>query len=209
MSVIDKVIAAVTPPESEEDRREARARAREAASRCAWLREVLDHHEGIERAFAEAKAAPDAASRRAAHRKLGELLTAHAIAEEAAIYPAMSESGESGNATLAYAQQSGAKMEMGLLEGLDPMSEDYADKLAHIEGAVQHHVYEEEGRWFVQLVEEAPADGHALIAARYREEYERYMGGGERGAAMAGQGGYALADEAGSQARGESGLFRG
>ena len=30
-------------------------------------------------------------------------------------------------------------MELGLRERLDPESEDYHDKLGHIEGAVAHH----------------------------------------------------------------------
>jgi len=50
------------------------------------------------------------------------------------------------------------------------------DKLKHIRGAVEHHVYSEEGTWFLRLRQEAPAEEQAMIAARYREEYGRYMG---------------------------------
>jgi hypothetical protein len=61
MTIIDKAIAAVTPPVSEEKRAEARAKARAAAAPGDWLSQILDHHEGIESAFAAVRAAPDVA----------------------------------------------------------------------------------------------------------------------------------------------------
>jgi hypothetical protein len=39
---------------------------------------------------------------------------------------------------------------------IDPESEDYLDKLGHLEGAVATHVYREESGWFVDLKERAP-----------------------------------------------------
>ena len=68
-------------------------------------------------------------------------------------------------------------MELGLLERLDPMSEDFIDKLGHIEGAGGHHVYSEEGTWFVELAQDLSPDDQALVTRRYREEFERYMSG--------------------------------
>ncbi|MBC9033820.1 hemerythrin domain-containing protein [Sphingomonas sp. JC676] len=178
MSILDKAIAAITPPESDEARAKARAKAEAAARPGDWLSQILGHHRGIEAQFAAVKAAPDAATRRAEQKKLGILLTGHSIAEEAAIYPALAADKQVGHAELAYQEQSAAKMEMGLLERLDPMSEDYLDKLGHIEGAVAHHVYSEEGTWFTELAESVSAEDQARIALRYAEEYGRYMGAG-------------------------------
>lgn len=176
MSLLDKAIAAVTPPESDEARAKARAEA-EAASRPGdWLSQILDHHRGIEAQFAAVKAARDPEARRAEQQRLGVLLTGHSIAEEAALYPAMAAEHQVGHAELAYQEQSAAKMEMGLLERLDPTSEDYLDKLEHIRGAVAHHVYSEEGTWFLKLAKEAGPEEQARIARRYSEEYDRYMG---------------------------------
>ena len=43
------------------------------------------------------------------------------------------------------------------------MSQDYLDKLEHIRGAVAHHVYEEEGTWFLELKEKAsPGDQNQI-----------------------------------------------
>ncbi len=178
MSVLDKVIAAVTPPETDEARAEARRKAEAAASPGDWLDQILDHHRGIEAQFAAVKAATTPGMRAEAQEKLGVLLTAHAIAEEAAVYPQMAGHHQVGHAELAYQEQSAAKMEMGLLERLDPMSEDYLDKLEHIRGAVAHHVYSEEGTWFLDLIESAPPADQAAITARYAEEYQRYIGTG-------------------------------
>lgn len=176
MSILDKVIAAVTPPESDEARSEARANARAAAIPGSWLGLVLDHHLEIESAFAEVAAAGSAASRRAAQKKLAVVLTGHSIAEESVVYPALALNGEKAHAEMAYVEQSAAKMQMAALDDLDPMSQDYLDKLEHIRGAVAHHVYEEEGTWFLELTEKAPPDVQSKLASRYQEEFSRYTG---------------------------------
>ncbi len=176
MSMLDKVVAAVMPPESDEQRAEARAKARNAATDSDWLSLVLDHHEQIEAAFAAVKAAPEAASRRAAQKRLAVLLTGHSIAEESVIYPALVKADEQGHATKAYTEQSGAKVQMALLEDLDPMSQEFNDKLEHIRGAVAHHVYEEEGNWFVELKEKLPPADQTKLTFRYSQEFSRYIG---------------------------------
>lgn len=175
MSILDKAIAAVTPPESEEARVRAREKAESYARPGDWLSKILDHHREIEAQFAVLKAASSAEARTREQQKLGLLLTGHSLAEESAIYPALAADKQVGHAQLAYQEQSAAKMEMGLLERLDPMSQDYQDKLEHIEGAVLHHVYSEEGTWYPELVESTDAAEQALITKRYDEEYRRYM----------------------------------
>jgi hypothetical protein len=174
MSILDKVVAAVTPPESAEQRAEARAKARSAATDGDWLSLVLEHHEQIEAAFAAVKAATDAASRIGAGKRLALLLTGHSIAEEAVIYPALVKANEQAHSTKAYTEQSAAKVQMGLLEDLEPMSQEYLDKLEHIRGAVAHHVYEEEGNWFVDLKAKLPPKDQTKITFRYQEEFSRY-----------------------------------
>lgn len=175
MSLLDKVVAAVTPLESDEARVEARDKATSVAQSGDWLSMVLEHHRAIEAAFDSVKAASSEGVRLMAQKKLALLLTAHSIAEEAVLYPAMAKANEKGHATMAYAEQSAAKLEMGLLEGLAPMSQEYLDKLEHIRGAVLHHVYQEEGTWFIQVKESLSADDQVKLTARYREEFERYL----------------------------------
>ncbi len=177
MSIVDKVVAAVTPPESDDARREAHAKARSMAAPGDWLSMVLEHHENIEAAFAAVKEATTAAAQVAAQKKLATLLTGHAVAEEAVLYPALADAGEKGHATTAYTEQSAAKLQMGLLEKLEPLSQDYLDKLEHIQGAVLHHVYEEEKNWFVDLKDKVSVVEQGRLTARYQEEFSRYVGG--------------------------------
>lgn len=176
MSLLDKAIAAVTPPESDEDRAEARAKANAAATPGDWLSMILDHHLLLEAAFADVKAAGDAATRTAALKHLGVILTGHAIAEEAVVYPGLADAGETGHADMGYSEQVMVKMQMAALEKLPPMSQDFIDKLEHIRGAVAHHMYEEEGSWFLELKEKAPAADQAKITQAYQEQWHRYVG---------------------------------
>jgi hypothetical protein len=175
MSVLDKMVAAIAPPESEEARKEAREKARAAALPGDWLSMVIEHHLQIEEAFADVKAANTASARRAAEKTLAVILTGHSNAEESVLYPALVAADEKSHATMAYTEQAAAKIQMGLLERLEPMSQDYLEKLEHIRGAVAHHVYEEEGTWFIDLKEKVPAPEQAELARRYAEEFERYV----------------------------------
>ena len=176
MSILDKVIASMTPPESEEARAEARSKARELAGRHPWLELVLQHHLAIEAAFGALKRESTAQGRRLAEKTLAGLLTGHSLAEEGVLYPAMAHSTQKAHATSAYTQQSGAKINLAALEVLDPMTQDYLDKVEHVEGAVAHHMYEEEGTWFPTLCEDADLQTHERLTRRYAEEYARYMG---------------------------------
>jgi hemerythrin superfamily protein len=177
MSILDKVISAVTPLESDQAREEARNKALSAATPNGWLSMVIQHHRDIERAFAGVQAASTAAAQMAAQKELAVLLTGHSIAEEAVLYPALVGADEKANATTAYTQQSAAKMELGLLETLTPLSQEYKDKLEHIRGAVLHHVYEEENTWFFELQQKLSEADKARLAVRYKEEFNRYVNG--------------------------------
>jgi hypothetical protein len=174
MSLIDKVVAAVTPPETDEQRRKARVKARAAAGENDWLAQVLRHHEQIEAAFAAVRSTADVTGRLRALRELAQILSGHANAEEAVLYPALVHFGHKSHGMIGYTEQAGAKANMGELEYLDPMSSRFLDKLEHIRGAVAHHVYEEESNRFLDL-KKLPASEQARLTARYMEEFDRYM----------------------------------
>jgi hypothetical protein len=50
------------------------------------------------------------------------------------------------------------------------------DKLEHIQGAVAHHVYEEEGTWFIDLKQKLPPADQTKLTFRYQQEFSRYTG---------------------------------
>ncbi|USI74956.1 hemerythrin domain-containing protein [Sphingomonas morindae] len=176
MAFLDKIIGAATPPESDEHRLRVRAETRVETVPGDWLSLILDHHDAIEQAFEAVRIADDAHTRRAAQRRLAVLLTGHSIAEEAVLYPEMADSGHKSHAGVAYEEQSMAKVQLALLDKIEPMSQDYLDKLEHLRGAVTHHMFQEESNWFLDLKAQVPAERQALLAARYREEVERYIG---------------------------------
>lgn len=176
MSLIDKLVATVMPPESDATRAQAREHAMATALPGSWFAQVLDHHRAIEAAFDALERAVGAAERRAAQKWLAILLTGHAIAEEVTLYPALASHGEKIRTQIAYQEQTAAKGETAALEELDPCSQDYADKLAHIRGAVAHHMYEEESTWFQKLQERASPETMERLTRRYAEEFSRYVG---------------------------------
>ena len=162
------------PPETDEARREARERARKAATAGDWLTLALDHHLEIEDAFAAIREAQDEDERREELKELALVLTGHSNAEESVLYPALFAAGENDHAMEAYAEQATAKVQMAMLEALPLMSRDFLDKLEHIRGAVAHHMYEEEGTWFLEL--KSKGANQSRLTTRYIEEFERYVG---------------------------------
>jgi Hemerythrin HHE cation binding domain len=174
MSILDKVVAAVTPPESEKARVEARAKAGGAAEKGTWFALALEHHDLLRAAFRETRNAQDAQTRSGLLRHLAVLLLGHAQAEESVLYPALAAANEKAHAEIGYNEQALVKMQMAILETLPPMSQEFMDKLDHIEGAVLHHMYEEEGTWFLELREKA--ESQVTLTRRFKEEFERYVG---------------------------------
>ena len=56
------------------------------------------------------------------------------------------------------------------------MSQEFMDKLEHIQGAVAHHVYEEESSWLLDLKTKTAAAEQVKLTQRYQEQFSRYMG---------------------------------
>ncbi|MFC3172989.1 hemerythrin domain-containing protein [Novosphingobium bradum] len=176
MSIFDKLASALLPPESAQDRANARQVAQTFAGDGDWLAIILEQHRQVEAFFTQAMVAPDGPSRTAALKRLGVLLTGHAIAEESVIYPAIADS-EKGHAATAYHEQAAAKVELAHLERLDPMGKDWREKLEQIQRAVLHHVFEEEGTWFPELQQRLAGAERTRLTRRFMEEFERYTRG--------------------------------
>lgn len=175
MSILDKFVAALIPPESEEAHRTTHARARMAAGDSDWLEQILDHHEQIEAAFETLQSAETVISRRVAEQHLAVLLTAHTNAEEAVIYPALVLFGHRAQGRSSYAEHAQAKTDLAQLEYLDPMSKAYERTLEHLRRSVAHHMYEEEYGRLLDLKRLTPG-AQARLAQRYAEEFQRFCG---------------------------------
>lgn len=175
MSILDKALAAVTPTENDRDRAEATRAARALARPGDWLSLALDHHDAIRAAFDVARRARDPVDRAEALKPLAAALTAHAQAEEVVLYPALVRAGERGDAARAYGEQMAAKIHLADLERMEPTSDNWREKIDQLRQAVLHHMYQEENGWFLELREQSE-DDPAWLAARFREEFERYAG---------------------------------
>lgn len=177
MSFIDKIAASIAPTASAEYRAEARRKAEQIAQGNDWLHKIIDHHRQIEAAFERSMNAPGAQQRLEAVRELKLVFTGHSNAEESVIYPAVVEHSSKSHAVMAYEEQAAAKINFAILENLDPMSNDWREKLEHILSAVQQHVYQEESSWFPDVAQNAPLAKQKALTDRYLEEFERYCGG--------------------------------
>src|SRR3954464_7917113 len=93
MTTLGKIIVALTPLQAAEQRARSRSKAQAHARDCPWLNAVLQHHVAIVQALAAVRAFQDASARSAPQRWLATLLTGHAAAEEAVLYPALVRSG--------------------------------------------------------------------------------------------------------------------
>lgn len=175
MSIIDKLTAKIMPEASDEDRAQARADAERASHGHGWLAMVIDHHRQIENALARAIEGRDPAARQQAMKEFALVLNGHALAEEAVLYPALVEHSEKGHAAVAYEEHTMVKIQMHKLEHLDPMSQEWVDKLEHIRGALLHHMYHEEGNWLIDLAKKAGPESE-MLSQRFAEEYHRYAG---------------------------------
>jgi hemerythrin superfamily protein len=179
MSIIEKVVAAATPSETAADREKARAKAAAVAQPDDWLSLILDHHLDLEDALSEIEDASDEDERLMAFKTFAVLLTAHAIAEEGVIYPALSEAADTAHANIGYSEQAMVKVQMAGLEKLDVMSQEFADKLGGIKNALLHHMFEEEGTWFPVLKGKMSSEDQEAMTERYVEEFNRYIGDDE------------------------------
>ena len=137
---------------------------------------MLDHHLELEDRFSDVLTATNAFARRKAEKELAILLTGHAVAEEAVLYPALAISGDKAPATTGYAEQSAVKVKMAALNRLDPMSQGYLDELGSVARDVAHHMFEEEGTWFPELAKRLERAEQKQLTLRYLEEFTRYAG---------------------------------
>ncbi|MGB3807152.1 MAG: hemerythrin domain-containing protein [Erythrobacter sp.] len=174
MSFLDTIASSLAPAASAEDRAEARRKIKGLAANETWLRMIVEQHERIEALLEKARTGPDAQVRRDALKDLMTELTGHSNAEEVIVYPIVSEDAGKTEAAIAYQQHAMTKVNLSKLERMDPATEDWMEKLEHVQSAVQQHIYQEEGSWLPDVVEKASPAEREMMSRRYAEEYERY-----------------------------------
>jgi hemerythrin superfamily protein len=177
MSFLDRIAATILPAASEEDRAEARQRIDRIATDEPWIAAIVDQHRRIEACFNEARMATGSQAANRAVEQLAALLTGHANAEEAVLYPEVADSSSKTQAGMGFEEHAATKVQLAKLKKLVPSSDEWREKLNHIESAVQQHVYQEENSWLPDLVEQLSEGRKATLAKDFGREFSRYMDG--------------------------------
>lgn len=172
MSFLDRIASALTPAASDEERAEARSRIEQLAAGEGFAQDIVSQHKQIEQLFAQARAGVGPAAQ-AAVRDLAVLLNAHSMAEEAVVYPEISANSGKTNAAMAYEEHAMTKVNLAELQKMEPGTEEFREKLDHIESAVQQHVYQEESSWLPDVIRYAPLESRQRMSAEFREYFER------------------------------------
>jgi len=173
MSILDRIASTLTPTASEQQRLEARRELEKLAVGQTFAEDILAQHRRIEQLFVETRSTTGAGAR-AAVSELALLLNGHAMAEEAVIYPEVSENSGKVHAGMGYEEHAMTKVQLAELQKLDPGSQQWLEKLDHIEGAVQQHIYQEESSWLPDVIRNAPAADRQRMSAGFREYFDRF-----------------------------------
>ena len=172
MSFLDRIAAAIAPAATDEQRMEARRQLEQLAASEPFAQDILDQHRQIEALFQKARVSGGMGAQEAVE-ELSVLLSAHSMAEEAVVYPDISDHSSKAHAGMAYEEHAMTKVQLAALQKLEPTSKEWHEKLDHIESAVQQHVYQEEGSWLPDVIRYAPMAERQRMNTEYREYFER------------------------------------
>lgn len=173
MSFLDRIAAALAPAATDEQRIDARRQFEELAVGEAFAEDILAQHRQIEALFAEARNASGPGAE-AAIRALAVLLNGHSMAEEAVVYPDISEHSGKAHAGMAYEEHAMTKVQLAELQKMAPGTREWREKLDHIESAVQQHVYQEESSWLPDVIRHAPVEERQRMSMEFREYFQRF-----------------------------------
>ena len=142
-----------------------------------WMAMVQAHHLMIDATFKDLLATRDnqGAQRRALHLRLAYILTAHSVAEENVLYPALAMHGLKPGSDKLYHDQSQAKVLNAELDmAADKGNAAWLEKVRTLQAAItQHAKQDEEGDLYPKLRQAADAAENAKLTAAYRREFAR------------------------------------
>jgi hemerythrin superfamily protein len=172
MSFLDRIAAALTPAASDEERAEARTHLEQLAAGEMFAQDIVRQHKEIEQLFGQARAGVGPAAQ-AAVRDLALLLNAHSMAEEAVVYPEISHNSSKAHASMAFEEHAMTKVQLAELQKMQPGTDEFREKLDHIESAVQQHVYQEESSWLPDVLRYAPVESRQRMSTEFRNYFDR------------------------------------
>ena len=145
------------------------------ATRGGWLPLVKAHHQMIEQAFDALidEGGRDFSRCAVLHKRLSYLLTAHSVAEENVLYPALSICGLQSESDRLYLDQANAKVMNALLDLSDEKcGPDWLEKATQLRDAVlQHMKKDEEGDLYPKLAKALDTATASKLDIAYRREF--------------------------------------
>lgn len=154
--------------------------AQTAAAGGDWFAMVKAHHALIARTFDEVLASDGkpAAARDRLLKKLAYQLTAHSVAEENVLYPALALNGMTTESDKLYLDQAHAKvmnadLDMtAMMKGKPQGGGAWLDKAKALQAAVLKHAKEdEEADLYPKLQQKLDAGMNAMLTAEYRRQF--------------------------------------
>ena len=140
-----------------------------------WLELIQSHHTMIEAAFDAVLSSSDSPLdiRQQRFRRLALLLTAHCVAEENVVYPALAMYGLQSESDKLYLDQAHAKVMNAVLDMADDKgSAAWLEKAQELKAVVLKHAKEdEEADLYPRLQAELDATMAMKLGAAYRREF--------------------------------------
>lgn len=142
-----------------------------------WMAMVRSHHAMLDATFQDLLATRDnqARQRKALHQRLAYILTAHAVAEENVLYPALAMHGLKPGSDKLYHDQAEAKVMNAELDmAADKGNSAWLDKVRTLQAAITTHAkQDEEADLYPKLMQAASREENAMLTAGYRREFMR------------------------------------
>jgi hemerythrin superfamily protein len=150
--------------------------AQAAASGGDWLAMIQGHHALVAKTFDRLLASQKSTylARERLVRLIGYQLTAHSVAEENVIYPALAMAGMTSDADKLYLDQAHAKVMNAQMEMQARLKDqgDWMTPARNLRDAVLKHAKEdEEGRLYPQLKAKLDPAANAMLTAGYQREF--------------------------------------
>lgn len=137
---------------------------------------ILDDHRRMEELFRAMRSVE--AERAEALKKFADLLIAHALAEEAEVYPALRRYRDIDNDEVEHGveeHEEGNEALLALLEVDDVGSDDWDEKLEKLVEAVTHHTDEEERTILNGARENVPMERREELGTAFTKERDKHL----------------------------------
>ncbi len=145
---------------------------------------LIQDHRKVAGLFEQFEVAKEPARKRELFVRIKDALEAHTAVEEELFYPAADKAGQKklkDEVGEAHAEHGKMKQMLEEAEGLDPESGEFDATVAGLQGAVEHHVEEEEGELFPDARKRLTPDALASLGRQIQaREAERQGGNGAR-----------------------------